>query len=170
MLILPFQSSLADDFFCLLHRFPYKFISTLSPRHRDILTHRSFTQKNTGWNDKIVALEKTIWFHFRLMKTGFLFCCIPSTSWPVCTNTKSDRSLLSCLKVTQCSTSEIKEAPLYNSCTLSIQVMTTGPMPAPSKCKSGRFKVPRMMKTKFTFWSGFKWGPHHATSYLRSRL
>ena len=28
---------------------------------------------NTGWNDKIVALEKTIWFHFRLMKTGFLF-------------------------------------------------------------------------------------------------
>ena len=27
----------------------------------------------TGWNDKIVALEKTIWFHFRLMETGFLF-------------------------------------------------------------------------------------------------
>ena len=25
-----------------------------------------------GWNDKIVALEKT-WFHFRLIKTGFLF-------------------------------------------------------------------------------------------------
>ena len=28
---------------------------------------------STGWNDKIVALEKTTWFHFRLMKTGFLF-------------------------------------------------------------------------------------------------
>ena len=27
---------------------------------------------NTRWNDKIVALEKT-WFHFRLMKAGFLF-------------------------------------------------------------------------------------------------
>ena len=27
----------------------------------------------TGWNDKIVALEKLTWFHFRLMKTGFLF-------------------------------------------------------------------------------------------------
>ena len=27
----------------------------------------------TEWNDKIVALEKTTWFHFRLMKTGFLF-------------------------------------------------------------------------------------------------
>ena len=28
---------------------------------------------NTGWNDKIVALEKTTWFHFHLMKTGFLY-------------------------------------------------------------------------------------------------
>ena len=67
----------------------------------------------------------------------------------LCTNPKSDWSLLSCLKVTQCSTSEIGDAPLYNSCSLSIQVMTTGPLPAPSKCKSGRFNVPRMMKTMF---------------------
>ena len=28
---------------------------------------------DTGSNDKIVALEKTTWFHSRLMKTGFLF-------------------------------------------------------------------------------------------------
>ena len=55
----------------------------------------------------------------------------------LCTNPKSDRSLLSCLKVTQCSTSEIRDVPLYNSCSLPIQVMTTGPLPAPSKCKSG---------------------------------
>ena len=27
----------------------------------------------TGWNDKIVAREKTTWFHFHLMKTSFLF-------------------------------------------------------------------------------------------------
>ena len=67
----------------------------------------------------------------------------------LCTNPKSDRSLLSCLKVTQCSTSEIGDVPLYNSCSLPIQVMTTGPLPAPSKCKSGRFNVPRVMKTKF---------------------
>ena len=67
----------------------------------------------------------------------------------LCTNPKSDRSLLSCLKMTQCSTSEIKDAPLYNSCSLPIQVMTTGLLPAPSKFKSGRFNVPRMMKTKF---------------------
>ena len=65
-----------------------------------------------------------------------------------CTNPKSDRSLLSCLKVTQCSTSEIGDAPLYNPCSLAIQVMTTGPLSAPSKRKSGRFNVPRVMKIK----------------------
>ena len=39
----------------------------------------------------------------------------------LCTNPKSDRSLLSCLKVTQCSTSDIADALLYNSCTLPNQ-------------------------------------------------
>ena len=28
---------------------------------------------STGWNDKIVTLEKTTWFNFHSMKTGFLF-------------------------------------------------------------------------------------------------
>ena len=86
------------------------------------------------------------------MKTGFLFSFFVADHLLVgqlCTNPKSDRSLLSCLKVTQYSTSEIGDAPLYNSCSLPIQVMTTGPLPAPSKCKSGRFNVPRVMKTKF---------------------
>ena len=60
-------------------------------------------------------------------------------------------------------------------CSLPIKLMTTGPLPAPSKCKSRRFNVPRVMKTKFpatvmVFWCGFMWGPHHATSHLRSRL
>ena len=67
----------------------------------------------------------------------------------LCTNPKSDRSLLSCLKVSQFSKSVIRDAPLYNQCSLLIQVMKTGPLPAPSKCKSGRFNVPRVMKTKF---------------------
>ena len=62
----------------------------------------------------------------------------------LCTNPKSDRSLLLCLKVTQCSTSKIGDSPLYNSCTLPIHVMTTGPLPAPSKCKSG---LPRITGT-----------------------
>ena len=99
-----------------------------------------------GWNDRIVAQEKTTWFHFRLMKTGFLsffffffFFVDHLLVRQLCTNPKSDRSLLSRLKVTQCSTSEIGDAPLYNSWSLPIQVMTTGPLPAPSKCKSGRF-------------------------------
>ena len=84
------------------------------------------------------------------MKTGFHFFVADHLQvGQLCTNPKSDRSLLSCLKVTQCSTSEIGDAPLYNACSLPIQVRTTGPLPAPSKCKSGRFNVPRVMKTKF---------------------
>ena len=67
----------------------------------------------------------------------------------LCTNPKSDRSLLSCLKVTQCSTSEIGDALLYNSCPLLIQVMTTGPLPAASKCKSG---LPRITGTFPGWW------------------
>ena len=63
----------------------------------------------------------------------------------LCTNPKSNRSLLSCLKVTQCSTSEIRDAPLYNSCYLPIQVMTTGPLPAPSK-------LPRITGTCLGWW------------------
>ena len=94
----------------------------------------------------------------------------------LCTNPKSDRSLLSCLKVTQCSTSEIGDASLYNSRSLPIKIMTIGPLPAPSKCKSG---LPRITGTcqgdenkvsGYGLWCGFKWGPHHATSHLQSRL
>ena len=63
------------------------------------------------------------------MKTGFLFFFFFFVAdhllvGQLCTNSKSDRSLLSCLKVTQCLTSEIGDAPLYNSCSLPIQVMT----------------------------------------------
>ena len=72
------------------------------------------------------------------MKTGFLFVADLLLFGQLCTNPKSDRSLLSCLKVTQCLTSEIRDAPLYSTCSLPIQVMTTGQLAAPSKCKSGR--------------------------------
>ena len=91
-------------------------------------------------------------FLFRLMKP-FFFCFFFFFFFffadhllvgQLCRNSKSDGSLLSCLKVTQCSTSEIGDEPLYNSCFLPIQVMTIGPSPAPSKymkskCKSGCF-------------------------------
>ena len=58
-------------------------------------------------------------------------------------------------------------------CSLPIQVMTTGPLPAPSKCKSRRFNMPRVMKTKFpatVMVFDVVLGPHYATSHLRSRL
>ena len=84
------------------------------------------------------------------MKTGFLFFVADYLLvGQLCTNPKSDRSLLSCLKVIQCSTSEIGDAPLYNSCSLPIQVMTTGPLPAPTKCKSG---LPRITGTCPGWW------------------
>ena len=67
----------------------------------------------------------------------------------LCTNPKSNRSLLSCLEVTQCSTSEIGDAPLYNSCSRPIQVITTGRLPAPSESKSG---LPRITGTCPGWW------------------
>ena len=116
------------------------------------------------------------------MKTGFLFSFFFFADHllvgKLYTNRKSDRSLLSCLKVTQCSTSEIGDAPLYNWCSLMIQVMTTGPLPAPSKCKSGLPRITgwgqgdenKISSHGYGLWCGFKWGPHHETSHLRSWL
>ena len=80
----------------------------------------------------------------------------------LCTNPKSDRSLISCLKVTQCSMSEIGDAPLYNTCSLP----TTGPLPAPSKwIATNNRGVPRVMKTKFLATvMVFVWFPVRATS------
>ena len=88
----------------------------------------------------------------------------------LCTNPKSDRSLLSCLNVTQCSTSEIRDAALYNLCSLPIQVMTTGPLPAPSKCKSGLPRITGMgqewWKQSFRLWLwSLVWFQVRATSY-----
>ena len=107
------------------------------------------------------------------MKTGFLFFFVSDhlLVGQLCRNPKSDRSLLSCLKVTQCSTREIGDAPLYNPCSLPIQVMTTGPLPAPSKCKSG---LPRITGTcpgwrKQSFWLrllSLVWFKVRATSCL----
>ena len=63
-------------------------------------------------------------------------------------------------------------------CSLPIQVMTTGPLPAPSKCKFGLPQITGMCPGDenkvsgygYGLWCGFKWGPHHATSHLRSGL
>ena len=56
-------------------------------------------------------------------------------------------------------------------CSLPIQVMTTGPLPAPSKCKSGRFNAWGYSSTHhMTVWRWWSGRPHHAISHLRSRL
>ena len=88
-----------------------------------------------------------------------------------CTNPKSDSSLLSCQKVTQCSMSEIGDAPLSNPYSLSIQVMTTGPLPAPSKCKSEWFNTWGHSSTHWTtLWRWSSRRPHQATSHFWSRF
>ena len=103
-----------------------------------------------GWNDKIVALKKDDMIPFLFNESRFSFFVADHLLvGQLCTNPKSDRSLLSCLKVAQYSMSEIRNAPLYNSCSLPIQFLTTGPLPAPSKCKSG---LPRITGTWPGWW------------------
>ena len=130
------------------------------------------TLKHSLLQGEMIKLSpKKRWrFHFCLMKTSFL-CFVEDHLLvsQLCTNPKSNRRLPSCLKVTQCSTSEIGDAPLYNSGSLPIQVMTTGPLPAPSKCKSGLPRItgtcPRWWKTSFMLclWS-LVWFQVRATS------
>ena len=50
--------------------------------------------------------------------------------------------------VTQCSTSEIGDAPLYNSCALPIQVIAST-LKMQSWIASNNSDVPRVMKTMF---------------------
>ena len=118
----------------------------------------------TGWNDKIVALEKTTWFHFRLMKTVFFFFVADHLLvGQLCTNPKSDKSLLSRLKVTQCSPSEIGDAPLYNSCSLLIQVMTARTIAGLPRITG---TCPGWWKQSFWLWLwSLVWFQVRATSY-----
>ena len=105
------------------------------------------------WNDKIIALEKDDVIPFLFNENQFsFFVANHLLVGQLCTNPKCNRSLLSCLKAKQCSMSEIGQ--LYNSCTLLIQVMTTGPLPAPSKCKSG---LPRITGTCPGWWKQSFW-------------
>ena len=65
----------------------------------------------------------------------------------------------------------INHCRLFNTKSLPIQVMTTGPLPGPSKCKSGRLNAWGHSSThRTTLWRWWSGRPHHATSHLRSRL
>ena len=86
----------------------------------------------------------------------------------LCTNPKSDRSLLSCMKVTQCSTSGIGDASLYNSCSLPIKYdnrTIASTLKMQIWIATNNRDVPRVMKTKFpaTVWS-LVWFQVRATS------
>ena len=121
----------------------------------------------TGWNDKIVALEKTTWFHFHLMKTGFLFfCCRPSTSWPRCVQipraigafylSESDSMFnerdrrCTAVQLMLCTDPSYDNRTIASTFKMQIRIATNN------------WDVPRVMKTKS--------GPHHATSHLQSWL
>ena len=115
---------------------------------------------------------------FPFNENRFSFFVADQLVGQLCTNPKSDRSLLSCLKLTQCSTSEIGVALWYNSCSLPIQVDNRT---IASTLKMQIRMVQRLRAQlnalddpsdgySYGLWCGFKWGPHHATSHLRSRL
>ena len=90
----------------------------------------------------------------------------------LCTNPKSDRSFLSCLKVTQyssvigCAAVQLMLStdPSYDNRTiantLKMQIRTVQHAKGENKVSADGCGL----------WCGFKWGPHHATSHLRSRL
>ena len=66
--------------------------------------------------------------------------------------------------------SEIGDAPLYKSCSLPIQVMTTGTLPVPSKCESGWLWITGtcLAWRKQSFWLrvwSLVWFQVRATSY-----
>ena len=143
MCILLIQTYIYRHIFMYVGMCAYLLISFSLSIYIIICTHKDYIYIYiyTGWNDKIVALEK---IRFPFKENHFFFFFLVADHLLVghlCTNSKRDRSLLSRLKVTQYSTSEIGDAPLYNSSSLPIQVMTTGPLTAPSKCKSGRFNA-----------------------------
>ena len=112
------------------------------------------------------------------MKTGFLF--LLQTIYELANCVQITRTIGAFYHVwkwhnVQRARSEMRAVQLVLS---TDPVMTTVPLPAPSKCKSG---LPRITGTcpgdenkvsgyGYGLGCGFKWGPLHATSHLRSRL
>ena len=88
----------------------------------------------------------------------------------LCTNPKSDRSLyLSCLNSDTMFNEHDRWYPAVQTHALyQSKLCQQGPLPAPSKCKSGQLNAwghsSIHRTTLWRWWSwGFKWGPHHAT-------
>ena len=133
----------------------------------------------TGWNEKIVALEKMTWFHFRLMKTGFLFLLLTIYLLAICVqfpraigafyyvwkwhNVQRARS-----EMLRCTTHALYRSKLWQ------QDHCQHPQNANLDCHeyNGRAQDDENKVSGYSYglWCGFKSGPHHATSHLRSRL
>ena len=117
-------------------------------------------------------------FPFNENRFSFFFVADHLLVGQLCTNPNSDRSLLSCLKVTQCSTSEIGDAPLYNSCLYRSKLWQQDHCQHPQNVNldchepQGRAQGDENKVSGYGYglWCAFKWGPHHATSHLRSWL
>ena len=73
--------------------------------------------------------------------------------------------------MTQCSTSEIGDAPLYNSWSPDPSY-DNRTIASTLKMLQGRAQGDENKVSGYGYglWCGFKWGPYHATSYLRSRF
>ena len=92
----------------------------------------------------------------------------------LCTNPKSDRSLLSCLKVTQdqrCATVQLMLStdPSYDNWTIASTLKMQIWMVQRLRAQLNALDDPSNGYS-YSLWCGFKWEPHHATSHLRSRL
>ena len=126
----------------------------------------------TGWNDKIVALEKTTWLHFRLMKTGFRF--LLQTIYKLVSCVKIPRAIEAYYHVwkwhnVQRARSEVRRCitqALYQSKLWQLDHCqhTQNTIPGSSTC-------PGWWKQSFRLrlWS-LMWFQVKATSHLRSRF
>ena len=127
----------------------------------------------TGWNDKIVALEKMTWFHFRLMKTSFLF--LLQTIYKLASGVQIPRVIGAFYHVwkwhnVQRARSEMRcctTHALYRS-----KLWQQDHCQHPQNANPDGSTCPGWWKKNYGYglWCGFKWGPHHVTSHLRSQL
>ena len=133
----------------------------------------------TGWNDKIVALEKTIWFHFRLMKTSFLF--LLQTIYLLASCVQIPRAIGAFYHVWKWHNVQQVRSEMHRCTTHALywsklwqQDHCQHPQNENLDChdKQGRAQGDENKFSGYGYglWCGFKSGLYHATSYLRSRL
>ena len=125
-----------------------------------------FDIESTGWNYKIVAIEKTIWFHFRRMKTGFLF--LLQTIYQLASCVQISRAIRAFYHVWKWHNDQRVRSEMRRSTT---HALYRSKLWQQDHCQHPQNTNPDGSTCYgYGLWCGFKWGPHNATSYLRSRL